>query len=587
MAKKVLHLTHEYETGGGVATVVRNLVKELNDSEFSVDVVVKNSTSSSFEFVGKNEKFSSLEDAIKGNSYDLVHVHSISFSDEYGGGIGKLATTDVPIVYTCHSVAKHERTKNAEVYARKNNMDIQKIIGEWTDANSREIKAQEQLLRISDKIINMTRSGVGNILDHYSQFFDKCVIIPNGVNDVEYEAKRKPFEDKINLLYVGRFAQEKGVMELCEALISWLPKNENVRVKFVGDGPEFGKMQNYLHRYKSQVEFAGWLNGDKLDDAYKWSDYVIVPSHTESFGIVPLEAMKHKRPVIVSDVDALSELYVKTNTAIPIDLRNKGFFKGIPVALNEALKERSSFEKKLKMDAMVERAARMVSEKYTWKKIGVDMRAVYNNLLAGFNPEVSVVLPVLKNSPFANDCIDSLLNQTHQDFELIIVSDDENFEKIRWYSENPRVKVYRSASNLMSARNEGLFAARGKFITFMDAKDKALPNRLDVLASALRNDKSVGLVHAKSESINNKDNLVDAEIDRYFSKIYESKDFSKKRLLEESFINSSAVMMRLKALLNLSGFEGDENAIDYSLWLKLMNLVDFRFIDKTVTQFRI
>lgn len=587
MAKKVLHLTHEYETGGGVATVVRNLVKELNDSEFSVDVVVKNSTSSSFEFVGKNEKFSSLEDAIKGNSYDLVHVHSISFSDEYGGGIGKLATTDVPIVYTCHSVAKHERTKNAEVYARKNNMDIQKIIGEWTDANSREIKAQEQLLRISDKIINMTRSGVGNILDHYSQFFDKCVIIPNGVNDVEYEAKRKPFEDKINLLYVGRFAQEKGVMELCEALISWLPKNETVRVKFVGDGPEFSKMQNYLHRYKSQVEFAGWLNGDKLDDAYKWSDYVIVPSHTESFGIVPLEAMKHKRPVIVSDVDALSELYVKTNTAIPIDLRNKGFFKGIPVALNEALKERSSFEKKLKMDAMVERAARMVSEKYTWKKIGVDMRAVYNNLLAGFNPEVSVVLPVLKNSPFANDCIDSLLNQTHQDFELIIVSDDENFEKIRWYSENPRVKVYRSASNLMSARNEGLFAARGKFITFMDAKDKALPNRLDVLASALRNDKSVGLVHAKSESINNKDNLVDAEIDRYFSKIYESKDFSKKRLLEESFINSSAVMMRLKALLNLSGFEGDENAIDYSLWLKLMNLVDFRFIDKTVTQFRI
>jgi hypothetical protein len=46
-------------------------------------------------------------------------------------------------------------------------------------------------------------------------------------------------------------------------------------------------------------------------------------------------------------------------------------------------------------------------------------------------------------------------------------------------------------------------------------------------------------------------------------------------------------MMRLKALLNLSGFEGDENAIDYLLWLKLMNLVDFKFIDKAVTQFRV
>lgn len=587
MAKKVLHLTHEYETGGGVATVVRNLVKELNDSEFSVDVVVKNSTSSSFEFVGKNEKFSSLEDAIDGNSYDLVHVHSISFSDEYGGGIGKLAATDVPIVYTCHSVAKHERTKNAEFYARKNDLDIQKVIGEWTAANSQEIKAQEQLLRISDKIINMTRNGVNNLLTHYSQFFDKCVIVPNGVNDVEYESKRKPFEDKINLLYVGRFAQEKGVMELCEALAFWLPKNENVKVKFVGDGPEFCRMQNYLGDFRSQIEFAGWLSGDKLDEAYKWSDYVIVPSHTESFGIVPLEAMKHKRPVIVSDVDALSELYVKTKTAIPIDVRNKGFFNGIPAALNEAIKERSSFEKKLKMDAMVERAAKMVSENYTWKKIGVDMRAVYNNLLAGFNPEVSVVLPVLNNSPFANDCIESLLNQTHQNYELILVCDDENFEKIEWYSKNPRVRVRRSVSNLKNARNKGIFAARGKFITFMDAKDKALPNRLDVLASALRNDKSVGLVHAKSESIDNNDNQVDAEIDRHFSKIYESKDFSKKRLLEESFINSSAVMMRLKALLNLSGFEGDENAIDYLLWLKLMNLVDFKFIDKTVTQFRV
>jgi glycosyltransferase involved in cell wall biosynthesis len=587
MAKKALHLTHEYESGGGVATVVKNLTEQLNCSDFSVDVVVKKSSSSSFEFVGKSEKFSSLEDAIKDNYYDLVHVHSISFSDEYGGGIGKLAMTDVPIVYTCHSVAKHEITKNAEIYARKNYFGVGQVIDAWLAGNSQEIRAQEQLLRISDMIVNMTRVGSDNLLNYYSDFFDKCVIVPNATTEVNYEAKRKPFEDKINLLYVGRFAQEKGVIELCDALRSWLSKHENVNVKFVGDGPEFLKMKNSLHSRSSQIEFAGWLKGNDLDEAYKWSDYVIVPSHTESFGIVPLEAMKHKRPVIVSDVDALSELYVDTKTAIPIDLRKKGFLKGIQSALDNALKERSSFEEKLKMDSMVERAARMVSENYTWKKVAGSVRAVYNNLLGGFNPEVSVVLTAIKSAPFLGDCVDSLLNQTHENYELIIVHDNENFEKVKWYMKHPRVRFCQSKSDVKSARNVGIFTARGKFITFMDSKDCALPNRLETLAAALRNDKSVGLVHAKSESIDESNNRVDSEIDRYFSNIYESKNFSKKRLLEESFINSSAVMIRLKALLNISGFEGDEAAIDYSLWLKLMNFIDFKFMDKTVTQFRV
>lgn len=587
MAKKVLHLTHEYETGGGVATVVRNLVKELNGSEFSVDVVVKNSTSSSFEFVGKNEKFSSLEDAIKGNSYDLVHVHSISFSDEYGGGIGKIAATDVPIVYTCHSVAKHEIITNAEIYAKKNNLNSAEVTSRWLDGSAREIRAQEQILRISDKIINMTETGSNNLLKHYSYLSDKCLIVPNATTEAGYEIKRKPFEDVINILYVGRFSQEKGVMELCDALSSWLPNHENVRMKFVGDGPKFSEMQKSLYEFSSQIEFAGWLNGEKLDDAYKWSDYVVVPSHTESFGIVPLEAMKHKRPVIVSDVDALRELYVKTNAAIPIDVENKGFHKGIQSALDEVLKERSSFENKLRIDAMVERAANMVERKYTWSKIAKKMKAIYENIMGNFNPEVSVIVPVIKNCPFVDDCIDSLLDQTHRNHEIILVHDEENFEKIKWYVGYSNVRVLKSDSNLKNARNKGIFGAKGKFVTFMDPKDKALPNRLDALASALRNDKSVGLVHAKSESIDDNNHRVEAEIDRHFSKIYKSKDFSKKRLLEESFINSSAVMMRLKSLLNVNGFEGDESVIDFALWLKLMNIVDFKFLDQTVTQFRV
>ena len=98
-------------------------------------------------------------------------------------------------------------------------------------------------------------------------------------------------------------------------------------------------------------------------------------------------------------------------------------------------------------------------------------------------PEVSVLLPVY-NTPedFLRQAVESILNQTFQDFELLIVNDASttDVEKvIRSYSDS-RIKYFKNKTNLgiSGTRNILLDKAQGKYLAVMDHDDISLPERL-------------------------------------------------------------------------------------------------------------
>jgi hypothetical protein len=357
-------------------------------------------------------------------------------------------------------------------------------------------------------------------------------------------------------------------------------------VKLVGAGPELDYLQQKLRNVSSQVEFTGWLSGKELDEAYRWSDYVVAPSYTESFGIVPLEAMKHKRPVIATNTDAFKELYIDTKTSIPIKFDRNNFAKEISKTLTQVLSERKQNTKKFLIDSMVSRAFEMVKHKYTWDTVAGLTRAMYDSIPVVF-PDVSVILPVLGDSPHVDECITSLLNQTHKNYEIIIVADQHNLKSMQNYK-NKQVRVcYSADGDIVNAKNTGLSAARGKYITFMDQKDLATESRLEVLANALDKKKDAGLVHAKSVSRNAAGLQAQGNIDKYFSPIHTKKRFTKKDLLNGSFINASTVMMRKEALQRVKGYRGPAKIMEYDLWIRLAEIINFEFIDDVVTFFKI
>ena len=99
---------------------------------------------------------------------------------------------------------------------------------------------------------------------------------------------------------------------------------------------------------------------------------------------------------------------------------------------------------------------------------------------------ISVIVPVYKVEKYLRHCVDSILAQTYPDFELLLIDDGspDGCPKIcdEYASRDPRVRViHKTNGGLISARNEGILAARGDYICIVDGDDWADENMLQFI----------------------------------------------------------------------------------------------------------
>ena len=102
------------------------------------------------------------------------------------------------------------------------------------------------------------------------------------------------------------------------------------------------------------------------------------------------------------------------------------------------------------------------------------------------NCKISVIVPLYNVEKYAKRCIESVLTQTFNDYELILVDDgsNDNTGKIcdQYAAKDSRIKViHKKNGGVSSARNEGLDAAQGEWITFLDADDWIEPNFFQII----------------------------------------------------------------------------------------------------------
>lgn len=108
------------------------------------------------------------------------------------------------------------------------------------------------------------------------------------------------------LLYVGRLSAEKDI-ERIKPILQALP---HVRLALVGDGPHHKALQQ--HFAGLPVFFAGFLHGEELAQAFASSDIFVMPSRTETLGLVILEAMASGLPVVAARAGGIPELIEDT-----------------------------------------------------------------------------------------------------------------------------------------------------------------------------------------------------------------------------------------------------------------------------------
>ncbi len=216
---------------------------------------------------------------------------------------------------------------------------------------------------------------------------DKMAMVPNGVNPHAYDGLEKEdlaaFRERFALpnekivLYVGRLVYEKGIHILINAVPKVLAK---VDAKFVivGSGYMQPQLSNIVRSMglEHKVLFTGFLDEHDLLKLQKVSDVSVVPSLFEPFGIVALEAMAAKSPVIVSDTGGLSEIVKHDITGIKAYPNNtESLAWGITKILTD-----TNYAKALRENAYKE-----ILERYDWDKIAQQTRRLYETVLGEYN----------------------------------------------------------------------------------------------------------------------------------------------------------------------------------------------------------
>lgn len=173
----------------------------------------------------------------------------------------------------------------------------------------------------------------------------KCVYIPNIVENMPEVCSNLT---KKKLISVGRLSPEKGYMDLLEIYNILHKKHPDWTLDIVGDGPEKDKMMEYIekHNLGDVVTLHGYQKKDYIDNLLHEASIYLMTSHTESFGIVLIEAMSHGVPCIAfNSAEGANELIYSGDNGYLIKNRSfKAFVKKVE-DLMESKEERKRIGK--------------------------------------------------------------------------------------------------------------------------------------------------------------------------------------------------------------------------------------------------
>lgn len=197
-------------------------------------------------------------------------------------------------------------------------------------------------------------------------------------------------------------------------------------------------------------------------------------------------------------------------------------------------------------------------------------------------PLVSVIIPNYNHAPFLRERIDSVLNQTYRDFEVIVLDDkssDNSREVIESYRDNPQIAhiVYNEVNSGSTFKQwqKGFELAKGDYIWIAESDDVAHPDFLKKLIAAIDGDKQVSLAASAITLIDENGNVTGhASISKCKrQRKYAGKDFiTENMLLGNHLFNASSAIFRRDVLTKIpKQYTAMKASGDYMFWVELAN----------------
>jgi glycosyltransferase involved in cell wall biosynthesis len=195
-------------------------------------------------------------------------------------------------------------------------------------------------------------------------------------------------------------------------------------------------------------------------------------------------------------------------------------------------------------------------------------------------PKVSVIVPAYNAAGFIGETLDSVLNQTFEDFEIVVVDDgstDETLGVVKSYGRRVRWAVQNHGGQAR-AINRGIQIAQGEYFAYLDADDLFRPRKLDVQTRYLDEHSQIDVVYTDQYYTTPKGGTV----------LVKSQPIDGFRLLQYCYISRITVMHRRACLDRVGPFnEQVTGSDDWDMWVRMSECCRMAYIDEALSEYRI
>jgi glycogen(starch) synthase len=297
--------------------------------------------------------------------FDLIHVHDwlVAFV-----GAAFKQSYRVPLLSTIHAT---ERGRGR---------------GNLKSEQSRAIHHVEWWLTYESwRLIACSEYMRDEIASYFQCPYDKIDIVPNGVDTMRFDRLNGQDFSRFRNMYalpserivfsVGRVVYEKGLQVLVKAMPIILSQQPMTKVVVAGKGPELDSLRSlsWSLGVGEKVLLTGFISDEDRDRLFKIADCAVFPSLYEPFGIVALEAMAAKCPVVVSEVGGLRDVVKHAETGITV-------YPDDPESLAWGILHTLQYPEW--SAARVENAYRVVRDEYNWERIARMTADIYRRIMA-------------------------------------------------------------------------------------------------------------------------------------------------------------------------------------------------------------
>ncbi|MBN2052820.1 glycosyltransferase family 4 protein [Candidatus Woesearchaeota archaeon] len=239
--------------------------------------------------------------------------------------------------------------------------------------NQRVYDMEREGMHAADLIIVVSNFIKQRLMNNYGVPDWKIRVVHNAAEptdpNIDHDASKIKETDKI-VLFIGRITLQKGPDYFVEAAKKVLEKDQNVKFIMAGTGDMLPRMIERVAQLgiADKFIFPGFVNRDEVAKLNKIADVFVMPSVSEPFGIVPLEAMSQETPAIISRQSGVAEVL---NHVLKVDFWD---VNDIASKILAVLNYRS-LQNEIKQHGLVE------VRSMTWDKPANQCVDVYNELL--------------------------------------------------------------------------------------------------------------------------------------------------------------------------------------------------------------